>query len=88
MWNRLILRLLLFLINRFKYKQRGIHICSNRYEVHIEMPLYNVSLIYTDTTKPGGYSREEVLEMLTKVRSAEFRMGWKCPEPNYLMKGV
>ena len=42
---------------------------------------YEYTLVLRDKNQPDGYSREEVMEMLSEVRQAEKRMGWSCPEP-------
>jgi hypothetical protein len=38
--------------------------------------------IVRDMRKVNGYTREELLEMLTIVRMEEERLRWKCPEPD------
>ena len=37
------------------------------------------SIVKRDTTKPDIYTREECLEMMSKIRVSEQAMNWKCP---------
>jgi hypothetical protein len=41
----------------------------------------HITVILTEVNKPGGYSREELLNLLQLIRNEEERHGWKTPEP-------
>jgi hypothetical protein len=36
-----------------------------------------------DNREADGWSREEVIKLLTRVRREEIRMKWTCPEPKF-----
>jgi hypothetical protein len=56
---------------------------ANRKEISFtgSRPNILISIIRRDTSKPDMYSREEIFDMLKRVRCEEQRMQWKCPEP-------
>ena len=77
-WRWLWYRLFVFALRRLK---SGYHLCANRNEQGFVIRQLDVTVIFRDTTKPDAYSREECIEMLTKVRIQELASGWTCPDP-------
>jgi len=55
--------------------------CGNRYGKVFHYYNWEVTVIYRDTTKEDGYSREELYRMLKLIRKEEIRQQWKIPEP-------
>lgn len=66
----------------FVRQGRSVKIVANRLEYEATTPDgFDARLILRNPAEPDGYSREEVYEMLARVRESEIRMKWKCPEP-------
>lgn len=69
----------------FNFTQRkmrgGLKLCANRVTRTFVIGKLEVDIVFRDTSRPDAYSREEVYEMLRKVRRDELQTGWTCPEP-------
>ena len=72
------LRLMMWLA---RFGRRSTHVCANRWESVSRCGPFEVTVSVKDTTKPDGYSREELLAMLHTVRKHETLQGWRVPEP-------
>lgn len=55
--------------------------CAYRRSRRVMCGTDEVTLTMRDTSRSDGYSREELLEMLTEVRKHETLSGWRVPEP-------
>ena len=58
--------------------------CANRAGIKTMFGPFEYHLCVRDTAKNDGYSREELMEMLTVVRLHERLQGWRAPEPDDL----
>ena len=56
-------------------------VCANRNRRTFRVWNYEVALVFRNTDRPDGYSREELVGMLEEVRRHERRQGWRVSEP-------
>lgn len=55
--------------------------CANRHMTVFMVGTSEVTVVVRDTTKPDGYSREELVTMLETIRREETIQQWTVPEP-------
>jgi hypothetical protein len=65
-----------------KFGRRSTLVCANRWESVSRCGPFEVTVTVRDTTKPDGYSREELLMMPETVREHEAEQGRQVPEPS------
>lgn len=75
--NRLRLRLLWLLLGR---RSASVGACANRSWMKRMFGPLEVTITTRRTDAPDGYSREELLEMLQRVREHEASQGWRVPD--------
>lgn len=59
----------------------SVGMCGNRMWEVRQFGGLELTVTLRNTLEPDGYSREELVEMLERVRRHETRMGWRAPEP-------
>jgi len=74
--NRLRLRLLWLLLGR----RSSAGACANRQWIKRMLGPVEVTITMRHTDAPDGYSREELLEMLQRVREHEVSQGWRVSD--------
>jgi hypothetical protein len=77
-WNLLWWPLFKFVVRQMR---GGGYLCANRHGRTFIIGKLEISTVFRDTSKPDVYSREEVYEMLKRVRRQEIASKWICPEP-------
>lgn len=71
----------LYAMRKIGYRHMGS--CGNQssYDLRGSKNGILVDVVFVDSKKEGGHSREVIYEMLKAVREQEHRDDWKCPEP-------
>ena len=65
---------------RLSTKSSSVAACANRHTTTCRAGSVEVTVMVRDTSRPDGYSREELVEMLRLVREQELLQGWRVPE--------